>query len=49
MTRKRILIAAAVLAVPALALAWWLGSPLFIDRAVNEEFRSARTPPSPPA
>ena len=38
MTRKRILIAAAVLAVPALALAWWLGSPLFIDRAVNEEF-----------
>ncbi len=38
MTRKRILIAAAILAVPALALAWWLGSPLFIDRAVNEEF-----------
>ena len=38
MTRKRILIAAAVLAVPALALAWWLGSPLFIDRAVDEEF-----------
>lgn len=38
MTRKRILIAAAVLAVPALALAWWLGSPLFIDRAVDEAF-----------
>ena len=38
MTRKRILIVAAVLAVPALALAWWLGSPLFIDRAVDEEF-----------
>lgn len=38
MTRKRILIAIAVLAVPALALAWWLGSPLFIDRAVDEEF-----------
>lgn len=35
MTRKRILIAAAV---PALALAWWLGSPLFIDRAVDEAF-----------
>ena len=38
MTRKRILIAAAVLAAPALALAWWLGSPLFIDRAVDEAF-----------
>ena len=44
LTRKRIIIAAEwvsgplVLAVPALALAWWLASPLFIDRAVDEEF-----------
>ena len=37
-TRKRIAIAAAVLAVPVLALAWWLGSPLFLDRTVEEEF-----------
>ena len=37
-TRKRIAIAAAVLAVPVLALAWWLGSPLFLDTTVNEEF-----------
>ena len=29
---------AVVVAVPALALAWWLGSPLLIDRAVDEEF-----------
>ena len=37
-TRKRIAIAIAVLAVPVLALAWWLGSPLFLDRTVDEEF-----------
>lgn len=29
---------AVVVAVPVLALAWWLGSPLLIDRAVDEEF-----------
>ena len=27
-----------VLAVPLLALAWWLGSPLFIDQTVDEQF-----------
>ena len=27
-----------VLAVPLLALAWWLGSPLFIDQSVDEQF-----------
>ncbi len=26
------------LAIPALAVAWWLGSPLFLDREVNEAF-----------
>ncbi len=40
--RKRIsriaLGTALVLAVPALWLAWWLGSPLFIDKVANEEF-----------
>ncbi|HEU4321288.1 MAG TPA: DM13 domain-containing protein [Acidimicrobiia bacterium] len=38
MTKKRLLIAAAVLAIPVLALAWWLGSPLFLDNEVSEEF-----------
>ena len=27
-----------VAAIPALALAWWLGSPLFLDKTVDEEF-----------
>lgn len=27
-----------VLAIPVLAVGWWLGSPLFIDREVDEEF-----------
>ena len=36
---KRIVIAVVViLGIPAVALAWWLGSPLFIDRTVDEEF-----------
>lgn len=29
---------AGVIVVPGLGLAWWLGSPLFIDRVVDEEF-----------
>ncbi len=32
------LLIALVFFVPAGALAWWLGSPLFIDQEVNEEF-----------
>ncbi len=32
------LLIALVVFVPAGGLAWWLGSPLFIDQAVNEEF-----------
>ncbi len=31
-------VAFVVVAIPALWLAWWLASPLFIDREVNEEF-----------
>ena len=27
-----------VLAIPVLAVGWWLGSPLFIDQEVDEEF-----------
>ena len=38
-TRKRIIIAVIVIVgIPALALAWWLLSPLFINTTVNEEF-----------
>ena len=38
-TQKRIIIAVIVIVViPALALAWWLLSPLFISTTVNEEF-----------
>ncbi len=32
------LLVALIVFVPAGALAWWLGSPLFIDQEVNEEF-----------
>lgn len=46
MTKKRLLIAAGILAVPLLALAWWLGSPLFIDSEVSEDFPSAAAAPS---
>lgn len=38
MTKKRLWWAAAVLAVPLLAMAWWLASPLFIDEEVSEDF-----------
>lgn len=35
----RVLLGAAiVLAIPAIWLAWWLGSPLFIDDVANEDF-----------
>lgn len=39
--RRPVQIGAAVLAIPVLALAWWLGSPLFIDEVVNEPFPRA--------
>ena len=36
---RRIVVAVvAILAIPALALAWYLGSPLFLDKTVEEEF-----------
>jgi hypothetical protein len=38
MTRRRLIIAAIVIAIPALAIGWWLGSPLFLDTEVSEEF-----------
>ena len=37
--RKRLLIGIAVIAlIPIAALAWWLASPLFLDKTVDEEF-----------
>ena len=36
--KRRLLIAAALLAIPVVALAWWLGSPLFLDTTVDETF-----------
>ena len=36
--RGRLIILAVVLGIPALALAWWLGSPLFLNKTVDEEF-----------
>lgn len=38
MTRKRILTVALTVAVPILIAAWWLGSPLFLDKTVTETF-----------
>ena len=39
--RRGVIIGAILVAVPALAFAWWLGSPLFIDRVVDEPFPRA--------
>lgn len=39
--RRGVIIGAALVAIPVLALAWWLGSPLFIDRVVDEPFPRA--------
>lgn len=39
--RRGFIIGAVLVAVPVLAVAWWLGSPLFIDRVVDEPFPRA--------
>ena len=39
--RRFVQIGAVVVAIPLLALAWWLGSPLFIDQVVDEPFPRA--------
>ena len=38
MNENRRLLIGVVVAIPILAVAWWLGSPLFLDTEVNEEF-----------
>lgn len=40
--------AVAVAAIPVLAVAWWLGSPLFLDTEVDEEFPMSATAEIPP-
>ena len=42
------MLAAGVAAVPVVALAWWLGSPLFLNVTVDEEFPFAATADLPP-
>ncbi len=39
--RRGVLITAGVLAIPVIALAWWLTAPLFQDDVVDEEFPRA--------
>lgn len=39
--RRSVQVAAVIIALPVLGLAWWLGSPLFIDRVVDEPFPRA--------
>ena len=36
--RRSVQVAAVIVALPVIGLAWWLGSPLFIDRVVDEPF-----------
>ena len=37
--RRRLIVGGLVVVlIPVLALAWWLGSPLFISKTVDEEF-----------
>ena len=37
-TRRTLGILVALAAIPVAVLAWWLGSPLFLDRTVDEDF-----------
>jgi hypothetical protein len=48
MPKKRLMIAGGVIAIPVLALAWWLGSPLLLDTEVDEEFPMAAAAVIPP-
>ena len=45
--KKTIIIAAVIIAIPALALAWWLLSPLFLNTTVEEEFPFSATADMP--
>ena len=45
--KKTIIIAVVVVGIPALALAWWLLSPLFLNTTVEEEFPFSATADMP--
>lgn len=47
LTRKIVLIIVAVVAIPVLAFAWWLLSPLFLNTTVSEEFPMSGTADMP--
>ena len=47
LSRKTVLIAIVVVAIPVLAFAWWLLSPLFLNTTVNEEFPLSATADMP--
>jgi hypothetical protein len=38
LNRRTIIIAGILIGIPVLVVAWWLGSPLFLDSEVNEAF-----------
>lgn len=38
MNKRKLVVGAILAGVPILAIAWWLGSPLFLDTEVSEEF-----------
>lgn len=48
MSRRQLWIIAFAAGLPAAAIAWWLGSPLFLDRTVHEEFPHAASATIPP-
>ena len=45
--RRVFVIPAVVLGIPVLGFAWWLGSPLFLNKTVIEPFPSAQPAPVP--
>ena len=47
-TKRLILIAAVVVAIPVLATGWWLLSPLFINTTVSEDFPLSASAEMPP-
>lgn len=38
MNKKRLLIIGAIVAIPVVAVGWWLAAPLFFDKEVSEDF-----------
>ena len=38
MTKRKWIVLGVLVGAPLIALGWWLGSPLFLDNEVNEEF-----------